>query len=36
MKATILVDHCVSDKVEAAKFTQSLAAYLEEPVRLLA
>jgi pyruvate dehydrogenase E2 component (dihydrolipoamide acetyltransferase) len=35
MKATISVDHRVSDGVEAARFMQALAAYLEEPVRLL-
>jgi pyruvate dehydrogenase E2 component (dihydrolipoamide acetyltransferase) len=35
MKATVSVDHRVSDGAEAAKFMQALAAYLEEPVRLL-
>jgi pyruvate dehydrogenase E2 component (dihydrolipoamide acetyltransferase) len=35
MKATISVDHRVSDGVEAAKFMQALAVYLEEPVRLV-
>ena len=35
MKATISVDHRVSDGVEAAKFMQALAAYLEEPLRLV-
>jgi pyruvate dehydrogenase E2 component (dihydrolipoamide acetyltransferase) len=35
MKATISVDHRVSDGVEAAKFMQALAKYLEEPVSLL-
>jgi pyruvate dehydrogenase E2 component (dihydrolipoamide acetyltransferase) len=35
MKATIAVDHRVSDGAEAAKFMQALAKYLEEPVRLL-
>ncbi len=35
MKATISVDHRVSDGVEAAKFMQALALYLEEPLRLL-
>ncbi len=35
MKATISVDHRVSDGVEAAKFMQALAAYLEEPLRTL-
>ncbi len=35
MKATIAVDHRVSDGAEAAKFMQSLAKYIEEPLRLL-
>jgi pyruvate dehydrogenase E2 component (dihydrolipoamide acetyltransferase) len=35
MKATISVDHRISDGVEAAKFMQALAVYLEEPLRLL-
>src|SRR5258707_5184648 len=35
MKATISVDHRVSDGAEAAKFMQALAAYLQEPLRLL-
>jgi pyruvate dehydrogenase E2 component (dihydrolipoamide acetyltransferase) len=35
MKATISVDHRVSDGVEAARFLQALQDYLEEPVRLL-
>jgi len=35
MKATISVDHRVSDGVEAAKFMQALAEYLEEPLRLI-
>jgi pyruvate dehydrogenase E2 component (dihydrolipoamide acetyltransferase) len=35
MKATISVDHRVSDGAEAARFLQALAPYLEEPVRLL-
>ncbi len=35
MKATISVDHRVSDGVEAAQFMQALARYLEEPLRLL-
>ena len=34
MKATISVDHRVSDGVEAAKFMQALAPFLEEPLRL--
>jgi pyruvate dehydrogenase E2 component (dihydrolipoamide acetyltransferase) len=35
MKATLSVDHRVSDGVEAAKFLQELAKYLEEPLRLM-
>ena len=35
MKATISVDHRVSDGVEAAKFMQALAGFLEEPLRLV-
>jgi pyruvate dehydrogenase E2 component (dihydrolipoamide acetyltransferase) len=35
MKATISVDHRVSDGAEAAKFMLALAAYLEEPLRLM-
>jgi pyruvate dehydrogenase E2 component (dihydrolipoamide acetyltransferase) len=35
MKATIAVDHRVSDGAEAAQFMQALVRYLEEPVRLL-
>ncbi len=35
MKATISVDHRVSDGAEAARFMQALAAYLEEPLKLL-
>ncbi len=35
MKATISVDHRVSDGVEGARFMQALALYLEEPVRLV-
>ncbi len=34
MKATIAVDHRVSDGVEAAKFMQALGVFLEEPLRL--
>jgi len=34
MKATISVDHRVSDGAEAARFLQSLAGYLENPLRL--
>lgn len=34
MKATISVDHRVSDGAEAARFMQALAKYLEEPLRL--
>jgi pyruvate dehydrogenase E2 component (dihydrolipoamide acetyltransferase) len=35
MKATIAVDHRISDGVEAAKFMQALAVYLEEPLVLV-
>lgn len=35
MKATISVDHRVSDGAEAAQFMQALAQYLEEPLRLM-
>ena len=35
MKATISVDHRVSDGAEAARFLQALALYLEEPLRIL-
>ena len=35
MKATLSVDHRISDGVEGAKFLQSLAKYIEEPLRCL-
>ena len=35
MKATLSVDHRVSDGAEAARFLQALSPYFEEPVRLL-
>jgi len=35
MKATISVDHRVSDGAEAAQFMQALAGFLESPVRML-
>ena len=35
MKATISVDHRLSDGAEGARFMQALAKYLEEPIRLL-
>ncbi len=35
MKATLSVDHRISDGVEAARFLQSLAEYLESPLKLL-
>lgn len=35
MKATISVDHRVSDGAEAARFMQALAAYIENPVSLM-
>jgi len=35
MKATVSVDHRISDGAEAAKFMQAMASYLEEPLRLM-
>jgi len=35
MKVTISVDHRVSDGVEAARFLQAMAKYIEDPIRLL-
>jgi pyruvate dehydrogenase E2 component (dihydrolipoamide acetyltransferase) len=35
MKATLSVDHRVSDGAEGAKFLQTLGKYLEEPLRLM-
>ena len=35
MKATISVDHRISDGAEAARFMQTLAVYLEEPLQML-
>ena len=35
MNATIAVDHRISDGVEAARFMQGLAVFLEEPLRLI-
>ena len=35
MKATISVDHRVSDGAEAARFMQTMAGFLENPVRML-
>jgi len=35
MKATISVDHRVSDGAEAAKYLRLLQRFLEEPLRLL-
>jgi pyruvate dehydrogenase E2 component (dihydrolipoamide acetyltransferase) len=35
MKATISVDHRVSDGAEAARFLQALAKYIEQPLRLM-
>ena len=35
MRATLAVDHRISDGAEAAQFMQALAVYLEEPLRLL-
>jgi pyruvate dehydrogenase E2 component (dihydrolipoamide acetyltransferase) len=35
MKATLSVDHRISDGAEGARFLQALAIYIEEPLRLL-
>jgi pyruvate dehydrogenase E2 component (dihydrolipoamide acetyltransferase) len=35
MKATLSIDHRVSDGVEGARFLQAIAKYIEEPLRLL-
>jgi pyruvate dehydrogenase E2 component (dihydrolipoamide acetyltransferase) len=35
MKATLSVDHRISDGVEGSRFLQTLAKYIEEPLRLL-
>jgi pyruvate/2-oxoglutarate dehydrogenase complex dihydrolipoamide acyltransferase (E2) component len=35
VKANIFLDHRVSDGVDAAKFMQKLAEFLENPVRML-
>lgn len=35
MKATLSIDHRISDGVEGAKFLQTMAKYIEEPLRLL-
>jgi len=35
VKATISVDHRVSDGAEAVQFMQALAGFLENPVRML-
>jgi pyruvate dehydrogenase E2 component (dihydrolipoamide acetyltransferase) len=35
MKATLSVDHRISDGAEAARFMQALAVYLEKPLRLV-
>ncbi len=35
MKATISADHRISDGAEAAQFMQTLAKYIEEPMRLM-
>jgi pyruvate dehydrogenase E2 component (dihydrolipoamide acetyltransferase) len=35
MKATLSIDHRISDGAEGARFLQSLAKYIEEPLRLL-
>jgi pyruvate dehydrogenase E2 component (dihydrolipoamide acetyltransferase) len=35
MKATLSIDHRISDGVEGARFLQALAKYIEQPMRLL-
>ena len=35
MKATLSADHRVTDGAEAAQFMQGMAAYLEQPLKLL-
>ncbi len=35
MKATLSIDHRISDGAEGARFLQALAKYIEEPIRLL-
>jgi pyruvate dehydrogenase E2 component (dihydrolipoamide acetyltransferase) len=35
MKATLSIDHRISDGVEGARFLQALAKFIEEPLRLL-
>lgn len=35
MKMVLSIDHRIPDGVEAAQFMQALAAYLEEPLRLV-
>jgi pyruvate dehydrogenase E2 component (dihydrolipoamide acetyltransferase) len=35
MKATLSIDHRISDGVEGARFLQALAKYIEQPLRLL-
>jgi pyruvate dehydrogenase E2 component (dihydrolipoamide acetyltransferase) len=35
MKATLSIDHRISDGAEGARFLQTLAKYIEEPIRLL-
>jgi pyruvate dehydrogenase E2 component (dihydrolipoamide acetyltransferase) len=35
MKATLSVDHRISDGAEGARFLQALAKFIEEPMRLL-
>ena len=35
MKATISIDHRVSDGAEGARFLQALEPYLQEPMRLM-
>jgi pyruvate dehydrogenase E2 component (dihydrolipoamide acetyltransferase) len=35
MKATLSIDHRISDGVEGARFLQAMAKYIHEPIRLL-
>jgi pyruvate dehydrogenase E2 component (dihydrolipoamide acetyltransferase) len=35
MKATLSIDHRISDGVEGARFLQAMVKYIEEPLRLL-
>ena len=35
MKATVSVEHCISDGAEGARFMKALATFLEDPLRLM-